>query len=97
MVNEQVISKEKIIVSTEKTIGRKAFLSVVELFVNYATENGSKNSKKYYMIFSKLIKNYPFKASSIIVMSKILEGIKNNTDYHLIYRNCKELLKKIMD
>lgn len=71
-------------------------MAVVELFVNYANEHGSKNAKKYYMIFSRLIKEYPFQLSSALVMANILEGIKNNTDYHMIYRDCKELLKKTM-
>lgn len=71
---------------------RKAFLSAIEMFVDYAAAHGSKSANKYYMIFSKLVKKYRFPCSEVLVIGELLDGIKNKHEYHAIYQSCKKIL-----
>lgn len=79
----------------------------IKLFVDYATAQGSKHAKNYYTNFNKLINGLTdiysrdncdlnsltavYNALNMAVVC-IHDGIKNNSPYKLIFKDCKERL-----
>lgn len=79
----------------------------IKLFVDYATAQGSKHAKNYYTNFNKLINGLTdiysrdncdlnrltavYNALNMAVVC-IHDGIKNNSPYKLIFKDCKDRL-----
>lgn len=73
---------------------RKSIMDKVSLLVNYAYDNGSRNSALYYISFSKLLQKYSVNYRKINIISKIIhKGIEYKVDYHKIYKSCRNAIK----
>ena len=90
----------------------KALTDMIKIFVKYATAQGSKNARYYYIIFSKLINGitatidrdntdmehlHSIITTMTAIRKAITDGMAQNEPYKQIYSTCKDRLKSLKD
>lgn len=90
----------------------KALTDMIKIFVDYATAQGSKNARYYYIIFSKLINGitatidrdntdiehlHSIITTMTAIRKAITDGMAQNEPYKQIYSTCKDRLKSLKD
>ena len=90
----------------------KALTDMIKIFVKYATAQGSKNARYYYIIFSKLINGitatidrdntdiehlHSIITTMTAIRKAITDGMAQNEPYKQIYSTCKNRLKSLKD
>ena len=91
---------------------RKDETNIIQQLIDYAKSQGSNNSDKLYMVYTKLankmsgiedrdtanIKNLnALSFIETIILNEIREGIEKKIDYHIIYQNCKKHIELFKD
>ena len=90
----------------------RALTDMIKIFVKYATAQGSKNARYYYIIFSKLINGitatidrdntdiehlHSIITTMTAIRKAITDGMAQNEPYKQIYSTCKDRLKSLKD
>lgn len=90
----------------------KALTDMIKIFVKYATAQGSKNARYYYIIFSKLINGITatidrdntdiehlqsIRMAMTAISKAIADGMAKCEPYKQIYMTCKDRLKSLKD
>ncbi|WP_304154351.1 Rha family transcriptional regulator [Megamonas hypermegale] len=90
----------------------KALTDMIKIFVKYATAQGSKNARYYYIIFSKLINGitatidrdntdmehlHSIITTMTAIRKAITDGMAKCEPYKQIYSTCKNRLKSLKD
>lgn len=90
----------------------RALTDTIKIFVDYATAQGSKNARYYYIIFSKLINGmtatidrdntdmehlHSIITTMTAIRKAITDGIAKHEPYKQIYITCKNRLKSLKD
>lgn len=90
----------------------KALTDMIKIFVKYATAQGSKNARYYYIIFSKLINGitatidrdntdiehlHSIITTMTAIRKAIADGMAKCEPYKQIYSTCKNRLKSLKD
>lgn len=108
---EQLLSEQKtaawIETRKQSKLTRNSETDMIQRFVEYAKESGSKNAEKYYIIFSRLANKRAgildrdnattFQLNSLVfiesaILKCIEKGIEDGLEYHAIYERAKETI-----
>ncbi len=90
----------------------RAFTDMIKIFVEYATAQGSKRAKFYYIAFSRLTNGmtatidrdntdiehlHSIRMTMAAIRKAIVDGMAQNEPYKQIYMTCKNRLKDLRD